>query len=1214
MKEYRKYGSDSTKCGDVHNNVHRLSYYIRMNDQEIRKILISFLKVRYEKIRIYQEKSIGGSICDLMTVTDRITGYEIKSDLDNYSRILTQVAQYDMFFNENYVVVGKSHEKTVEMKVPYFWGIIVISDDNVIVHRSAVPNPQMRIKSQLSILWKLELSNLLNYFRLPMFSMKGKDFISERLIEAVPTDQLSRQIAYELLNRDYSIYDAKDYSEYYENEITHDGYMHELVDGVSEMEQMTLDQWIEIYNRAQKVRRIKEEQIQVRKERPKHDITWEEIEVSPGAPWISKTIITEFARYLLTMGGEIDHNRVRGVKANYEPITGNWYIEYKNLAKDNVNCTVKYGLKAYHALYILEATLNLREIKLYTSDSKYDEESTLAAIEKQKLMIDLFKEWVWQDEDRKWEIEEAYNNLFGKYKPERYDGSDLQFPDMESSKELFDYQKDAVQRIITRKNTLLAFDVGAGKTFIMIAAAMIMRLKGISRKNMFVVPNNIVGQWSKIFTDLYPHARLLVIDPKSFKRPVRDKAMQQMKYGDYDGIIIAYSCFEMIPISVNYITSLMHSKVAEIDETIGRIRYESGSTTALENEKKRIIKLSKELVDSMDYETFTITFDELEIDTLFLDEAHNYKNIPIKTKMKNVRGINITGSKKCSDMLQKVRYVQDSDEGRGVVFATGTPLCNSLADAYVMQTYLQNEDLTERHLDVFDNWIKTFARPERVAEVDVDTQHYRYVTRFAKFFNLPELSRMFSDIAAFHAMGKEDGIPDAEEYKDQVIRKNDDLTDYMLTLADRTEKIRSGAVDRKSDNMLKVSTDGRKAALDLRLVERDQPYETSKVSNCIANVRAAYDQYEGCSQLIFCDYSTPKKEEFNVYSAIKEGLMEWGIPEKEIAFIHSYHTEERKLALYQKVNEGIVRILIGSTFKLGIGANVQTKLKAIHHLDVPWRPADMVQREGRILRKGNTYNEVFIYRYICEGSFDAYSWQILESKQKFISQFLMGSAYQRTASDLDENVLSFAEVKALALSDPRMKTLAEKENELANLRIVNNKMIESKRQMQEDIASTEEAIDRLEKQINGTELNCKELKGREDKDYKVLRQILTGILAPELIRIEGRHLGMAWGFEFVVPDKQPKKPIFVVKKNGVSYTIESGESPLGNAQRVTNLLTGLDTYLEDLKEELAKKKLHLDQLNSESEEDNPYLVQVKELEREIRELRGQIGDGDGDSE
>ncbi|WP_295917096.1 sce7726 family protein [uncultured Anaerovibrio sp.] len=1179
-----------------------------MNDKEIRRILISFLKARCETIRIYQEKSIGGSICDMMVVTDCITGFEIKSDLDNYSRIGSQVTNYQKFFNKNYIVVGKAHELSVAERVPNSWGIIVVTPNNIEISRKASLNIDMRLESQLSILWKLELSNLLNYFRLPMYSTKGKRFISEKLIENVPKNQLTKQIAYELLHRDYSIYDAMDYTIYNEDALTLDEYMHELVDDVSERDQLSLDQWIEIYNRSQKVRKIKEEKLQMCRERPKHDITWEDIEVSPGVPWVSKAIITDFARYLLSVGGDkITYNRTIDVKVNYEPITGNWHIERKNSADCYVNATVKYGLKNYNAMFIFEATLNNREMKLFTTDGEYDEESTLVAIEKQKQIIDLFKAWVWQDEDRKWEIEENYNNLFGKYKLERYDGSELEFPEMNINKELFDYQKDAVQRIISRKNTLLAFDVGAGKTFIMIAAAMIMRQKGISRKNMFVVPNNIVGQWSKIFMELYPHARLLVIDPKSFKNPVRDKVMQQMKDGDYDGIIIAYSCFEMIPLSINYITSVMHDKVDMIENLIKRLPYESGSIRALENEKKSLIKLTKELIESMDYKSFTITFDELEIGTLFLDEAHNYKNLPVKTKLKNIRGINTAGSKKCSDMLQKVRYVQESAVGRGVVFATGTPLCNSLADVYIMQVYLQNDDLIDRHLDVFDNWIKTFTRPERVAEIDVNTRHYRYVNRLVKFFNLPELSKMFSDIAVFHAMGKEDGVPDQEEYKDQVIAKNNDLHDYMITLADRTEKIRSGAVNRKDDNMLKVSTDGRKAALDLRLVKREQPFKTSKVICCISNVLRIYNQYEGCSQLVFCDYSTPKKDEFNVYNAVKAGLIARGVSEKEIAFIHSYRTEDRKLALYRKVNEGKIRILIGSTFKLGIGANVQTKLKAIHHLDVPWRPADMVQREGRILRKGNQYDEVFIFRYICEGSFDAYSWQILESKQKFISQFLMGSAYQRSISDLEENVLSFAEVKALALSDPRMKTLAEKENQLINLRIVNRKAVESRSQMEKDIESTKQVVEMINKQIEGSKLNHFDLKNRKENDYKLLRKTLTVILEPRHIHSGNKNLGEAWGFNFNVPEQQEHNTfVFTISRNGVTYSLESGNSASGNAQRVTNFFKGLDTYILELEEKVKTNEYKLTKLKEEIARNNPYCKQIKKLEKEIRHLRAKI--------
>lgn len=1178
-----------------------------MDDKAIRKILISSLKVQYPEMRIYQEKSIGGSICDLMVVTDKLIGYEIKSDQDNYSRIDSQVDWYDQYFDLNYIVIGKSHVESVRKRVPNHWGIIVITEDNISITRNAFSNKSVNRKRQLSMLWKLELKNLLNYFRLPMFALKSKDFIIDRLIENVPKDQIGSQIAYELLNRDYSTYNAEDYTEYYKNEASDlVGYqMLELVDNVSEMEfdQMTLEQWIDIYRQA---KRVNETKIKAQNEllnREKHEITYEDIEVSLGAPWISADIISQFINYLMYEGRKKGYSKV-----NYEPITGNWFIEYKNEGNNIPNCYMKYGLKNYNALYIMEATLNLREIKIYDSKHNYDEESTLAALEKQKMIQELFKTWVWEDEDRKWEIEEAYNKLFGKYKKQRFDGSKLEFPDMNSGHELFDYQKDAVQRIISTDNTLLAFDVGAGKTFIMIAAAMLMRQQGISRKNMFVVPNNIVGQWEKIFTELYPSARLLVIEPKNFKRPIRDKVMQQMKYGDYDGIIIAYSCFEMIPISSAFISNQMHMKIQEINQEIDKIGYQSGSKAALEKAKKNIIKLSQELLKSMDYTASSVTFDELEINTLFLDEAHNYKNLPIRTKMKNIRGINTKGSEKCFDMLQKIRMVQNTNNGRGVVFATGTPISNSLADVYSMQMYLQYDDMVSSRFEVFDNWIKTFARPERIAEIDVDTQHYRFVTRFAKFFNLPELSLMFSKIAVFHAMSEKDGIPKIKAYSDSIISKSTELSGYMLSLAERTENIRSGKTDRKTDNMLKVSTDGRKAALDLRLVEMKQPDETSKVLECVRNVKSIYDNYEGCSQLVFCDYSTPKADEFNVYKCVKEALIASGVLEKEIAFIHSYHTEERKVALYNKVNTGEVRVLIGSTFKLGIGANVQTKLKAIHHLDVPWRPADMVQREGRILRKGNLNEEVFIYRYICEGSFDAYSWQILESKQRFISQFLSGSTYQRSAMDLEENVLTYAEVKALALSDSRMKELAEKQNELVNIRIVCTKYNESRIRVADDINQAESDMQLIKAQIRNSEENLSSISNRTEAEYKSVRKELEEILIPENMTKPAIEMGVIWGFNISTPSNQTgKKPVFMISKNGARYSLECSDTAVGNARRVANFLQKLPGYIEELRQKLEDKKNALEQMRNEQQEKNPYLDYMKRLEGEVNQLRLEIG-------
>lgn len=603
----------------------------------------------------------------------------------------------------------------------------------------------------------------------------------------------------------------------------------------------------------------------------------------------------------------------------------------------------------------------------------------------------------------------------------------------------------------------------------MIAVAMKMRQSGLSRKNMFVVPNSIVGQWEKIFTDLYPTAKVLAIEPKSFKPHMREKVLKQIRDADYDGIIIAYSCFEMIPLSVDYLMNDLNAKVAEIQKGIKDMTERLISTESLYREKAYLSKLTDELIRSIEKRDVGLTFDNLEINTLFLDEAHNYKNIPIRTTMKNLQGINTKGSSKCLDMMKKVRYVQEHNNGRGAVFATGTPLCNSISDAYAMQCYLQHEEIKEDKLDRFDNWIKTFAYPEQVCEVDVDTSKFRLIRRFTRFFNLPELSRMFSQIAVFYAMDIEDGIPQHVGYSDVIIKKNKNLTSYMKALSDRTEAIRGKEVDRRQDNMLKVSTDGRKAALDLRLVEKEQSYDSySKIYRCVEQTMEVYEKYPECTQLIFCDYSTPKKELFNVYDELKIKLVEKGIPKEEIAFVHSYHTESSRLKLFDKVNKGIIRILIGSTFKLGIGTNVQTKLKAVHHLDVPWRPADMIQREGRILRKGNENEDVYIYRYIAENSFDAYSWQILENKQRFITDFLKGSAYQRQAADLDNNVLTYAEVKALALSQPLMKQLAEKENELNHLQILCNKEAKVKKDINAELETLPERIDKIKQRLKIT--------------------------------------------------------------------------------------------------------------------------------------------------
>ena len=1169
-----------------------------MNDKSIRKILIAYLQSLNNEIRIYQEKSIGNSICDVMVVSDNLTGYEIKSDLDNYNRLNEQIIQYSRFFDYNYIVVSHKHLQSAQEKVPDFWGIISILEDKVNVVRKASVNQMVKRRSQLSVLWKLELKNILIKNSLPLYAQKEKGYIADKIAASVDNDLLGKQIARELMDRDYSIYEAKDYTirGHRINEVLPEA---EIVDSLSEenLEEFTLDKWIEMYHKA-KILQEKKNVIYVEKkvERTSHEIPYTDIEVSLGAPWINVDIINEFAAHMISYG---ENRQSRVSLVSYEPITGSWFVEGKK-QYSNPNITVRFGTDRFNALQILESTLNLREIKILDDGLYFNEIETISALEKQQVMIEEFKNWIWLDEDRIWQVEDDYNRLFAGYKPKKFDGRNLVFPDMNKDFSLFDYQKDAVKKIISTPNTLLAYDVGAGKTYIMIAAAMEMRRQNISRKNMFVVPNNIVGQWEKIFSDLYPQAKLLTVEPKTFKPEMRQKVLRQMQKGDYDGIIIAYSCFEMIPLSVDFVTDEMKKKVSEIELSINRLknsyRWQWGSAP-LEQEKKYIKKLTNEFLDSFDISANEITFDSLEINTIFVDEAHNFKNIPIRTKMKNLVGINTKGSTKCMAMMQKIRSVQLNNGGRGVVLATGTPLCNSISDAYAMQMYLQPEEMAKSGLDVFDNWVKTFAKPEQVCEVDVDTSKFRFVRRFSKFFNLPELSKMFSEVAIFHAVKTADGIPDFDEYTDVVIKRSAQLKEYMESLCERTEAIRAKEVEKYQDNMLKVSIDGRKAALSLELVGKTQKYDKhSKIFNCVENAVEIYNKDKDYTQLIFCDYSTPKGEDFSVYKELKMRLCKKGIPEKEIAFIHSYKTESTKLKLFKDFNEGKIRIIIGSTFKLGIGANVQQKLKAIHHLDVPWRPADMVQREGRILRRGNENKDVFIYRYIAEGSFDAYSWQILETKQKFISQFLNGSSYQRSISDLENNILTYAEVKALALSQPLMKQLAEKENELRNAKILLMQETKTVTNLEQELPKLKEKLVN-EKNRHYVETQVQNYISRYSKSeyYRIARD-KANLLTKEFLYQSSPHSVRFLCADIIVPDNQhPHKPYIILRIMNEDFEVEMGSSPSGNITRIVNFFKKFDTVVE-------KTKKHIQELTDRIAETEKLLNESSDLSRRVVEL------------
>lgn len=1174
-----------------------------MDAEKIKDVLEAYLRAKIDGVRIFREKKIGASVCDLMAVNDKLIGFEIKSDADNYERLDGQIRAYDLFFDKNYAVVGHVHLKGVANKIPSHWGILCIDDESVTVERAAKTNKGVSRRHQLSALWKIELKNILVRNDLPMYALKSKSYIADMIAERVDGDKLRSQIAAELRGRDYSL--IEEYDE--------DGHI-ELLDMISEQEfsSFTLDKWIRLYEQAKRVCEKKEVVFEREKGyRPPHAIDYTQIEVSLGVPWVSADIVRDFIWDLLEFdkaSGYVRDSLSRNPNiVKYEPITGNWHIENKALYGGCKLGERKYGISRYNALHIIEAMLNLREIKLFDG-KRYNEADTIAALEKQALIRNRFSEWVWQDEDRRWEIEQAYNDMFGNLGGKTYDGSKLRFPHMSEDITLRNYQKDAVQKIISTPNTLLAFDVGAGKTYIMAAAAMLMRQSGLSRKNMFVVPNNIVGQWEKMFTQLYPSAKILTVDPKSFAPAVRKKVLEQMKLGDYDGIIIAYSCFEMIPLSDGYIADSMQHQLDEIRDALKTLKsssYWEWGEAPLDRERKYILSLFSQFEKNL-REDCGICFDDLGINTLFLDEAHNYKNIPIRTALSDLRGINANGSGKCLDMLEKVRCVQSHNGGRGVVFATGTPLCNSMADAYTMQTYLYYDELKKRNLDRFDNWVKTFARPEQVCEIDVDTSKFRFVRRLTKFFNLAELSKLFGEMTAFYSNDESD-LPSCPEYTQTVIKCSSALKKYMHTLCDRAEAIRAKKVDKTKDNMLKITTDGRKAALDLTLVGVKQPYdETSKIFNCVQNIIKIYDSYDGSSQLVFCDYSTPKGEDFSVYQEIKSRLVKEGVPEKEIAFVHSCKSEESKLRLYEKVNEGKVRVLIGSTFKLGIGANVQTKLKAIHHLDVPWRPADMVQREGRILRRGNSYSEVFIFRYVTEGSFDAYSWQILETKQRFISQFLNGTAHTRTSSDLENNVLSYGEVKALALSDPRMKILAEKENELRSVRILCMRESEQKIALRRENERLAEQIAELTEKVKLSQQNADFVKSLNISAEQL--KAASEKIPQNLLSVKPQtKLFSLCGFDFFTPlNQSEKKPFIKAVRLGVEYFTETGASVSGNATRIKNVLLKIQIFTRNMQDELTSAKSKVAENQSVINAKGQYAERLTELQRERDEILAQI--------
>ena len=963
-----------------------------------------------------------------------------------------------------------------------------------------------------------------------------------------------------------------------------------------------------------------------------------DIYITLGSPWVPADIIDDFILHLF--GDPFKHCRynqavidrmMESWKTIHDEITGTWEIPCKSRYNDSVGVRETYGTDNLEALYILEKTLNMQTIvvkdKICCATNAsgvkrvINKAETAAAIEKQQKLIKEFQKWVWEDDARKERLERIFENNFSCIRRRIFDGSFLRFPDMSTQINLYPYQKDAVARIIFTPNTLLAHDVGAGKTYVMIAAAMEMRRMGLSEKNMFVVPNNIVGQWKNIFHEMYPSADILCVDPKSFAPSKRESVLERIRDNDFDGIIIAYSCFEQIPLSRGYYQNLLIDEQKHIAEIAGK---KNKATSRLKKKQAAVSKALSELSVAMDDLYNGVYFDDLGITRLFVDEAHNFKNVPLETKTNNVLGINSTGSKRCQDMMDKVHMIQKKNDGKGVVLATGTPITNSITDAYIMQRYLQSGELGMLDLQSFDSWIGMFAERVTEFEVDVDTSTYRLATRFAKFHNLPELTSLLSSVADFHQVDESAGIPAFDGYNDALVSKTPAFAAYLADISTRADNVRKGRISRKDDNMLKITTDGRKAALDLRLVDPNASFTyQSKVARCSENVADIYfkTSADKSTQIIFCDTSTPKAG-FNIYTELKDRLVLHGVPESKIAFVHDAETETKRSQLFAKVRSGDIRILIGSTYKLGLGVNVQERLIALHHIDVPWRPADMTQREGRILRRGNTNSKAYIYRYITEGSFDAYSWQLLETKQRFISELLSGSLTERSGTDIADTVLDYAEVKALAVGDPLVKQRVEAANELTRYMALQSKLVESRIRLEKELlkipGQIHNQIDLIEycKQDlafytewrkNNPPVEDSKLKKEEAEKRKTLREYIGTVIRKHVLETKEKTLISYRGFAIVLPANMTlEKPYVWLKKSG-KYYVELGDTDIGNLIRIDNYLDSLGDHLSKLMLNLEKLREKEKDIRFELSKDESYINQIETYKNKVKKLDKKLG-------
>ena len=949
-------------------------------------------------------------------------------------------------------------------------------------------------------------------------------------------------------------------------------------------------------------------------------IPTDEIYAPLGAPWIPTDVIDDFIDHLL--GPAIPNLSASVYRTRHSEALGLWEIPGKNRysgTRYSTRCYSTYGTTNMDALEIIEKTLNQKTIAVYDTEKSSEltksgkpktvrimnERETVLALDKQDRINEEFAKWLWSNPARSERLEMIYEERYSSNKVRRFDGSFLTFPGINPEVELFPYQKNAVARILFTPNTLLAHDVGSGKTFVMIAAGMELRRMGIAKKNLYVVPNNLVGQWKSIFLYLYKDASILVVEPKIFTPSKKWQTLSLIRDGDYDAIIMAYSCFESIPMSKSFEVDKLEEELVEI-ETNAQGLY---SNSLAPRRQKIENELNKKILTRVKPEE--VAFDKLGINTLFVDEAHNYKNVPVDTKT-TVLGISSGGSAKCADMLDKVLCVQNQNDGRGVVFATGTPITNSLTDAFVMQTYLQGGELKLLGLASFDGWIGMFAEKNTDFEVDIDTSKFRLATRFSKFHNLPELTTLFASFADFHIVSKKDvDLPDFCGYTDNKIPPDGAFIKYLEKISERADLVRSHRVPRNKDNLLLITTDGRKAALDVRLVDGTITHLRScKTQACAKNVYQIYREHGDKTQLVFSDYGTPK-DTFNVYTELKRLLVLYGIPENEIEFVHSATTDKKRDKLFEAVRQGKIRVLVGSTVKLGLGVNVQDKLIAVHHLDVPWRPADMVQREGRILRQGNTNDEIFIHRYITEGSFDAYSWQLLETKQRFISSLLSGHINERENSDVYDTVLNYAEIKALAIGNPAIKERVEVANELGKLLILRRERLIHKESLRIELGKLPSKLEKqrqnVDNAITDAQLYKDSFREYTPLERKELRDRLELAILDNAMQINETELFEYQGFRVVLPSGMSLSKPFVWLYGSGKYYLELGSSPIGYMIRIDNFLSDFDEYIKKQEDRLDKLNMVQTSIEAELNEADMYGDRIDELTNKLENLDKKLG-------